>query len=85
MNFYGIATWYLGYLAINSFSHANFELKSEDYNRWIGRDRHEHHVPLAASLQVLGQFRIGNTRLDRLFRTEWRHYALAYDRISSAP
>ena len=27
LNFLGIAGWYIGYLVINSFSHANFELK----------------------------------------------------------
>lgn len=27
LNFYGVAGWYIGYLVINSFSHANFELK----------------------------------------------------------
>jgi sterol desaturase/sphingolipid hydroxylase (fatty acid hydroxylase superfamily) len=34
---FGIAGWYIGYLVINSFSHANFELKSKDYNRWLGK------------------------------------------------
>ena len=27
-NIYGIAAWLIGYLVINSFSHANFEIKS---------------------------------------------------------
>jgi Delta7-sterol 5-desaturase len=36
VNFYGIAAWYIGYLLINSFSHANFELKSSRYNRFFG-------------------------------------------------
>ena len=37
LNFFGIAAWYIGYLVINSFSHANFELKSHNYNRWFGQ------------------------------------------------
>ena len=37
LNAFGIAAWYIGYLVINSFSHANFELKSTDYNRWLGK------------------------------------------------
>ena len=37
LNTLGIAAWYIGYLAINSFSHANFELKSKDYNHWLGK------------------------------------------------
>ena len=36
LNFYGIAAWYIGYLVINSFSHANFEL-TKDYNRGWAR------------------------------------------------
>ena len=33
LNFYGIAAWYVGYLIINSFSHANYEIKPERFNR----------------------------------------------------
>src|SRR6185503_9707128 len=37
LNFACIAGWYIGYLLINSFSHANFELKSAGYTRLIGQ------------------------------------------------
>ncbi len=37
LNFYGIAIWYVGYLIINSFSHANFEFRPENFNRFLGR------------------------------------------------
>jgi sterol desaturase/sphingolipid hydroxylase (fatty acid hydroxylase superfamily) len=82
MNFYGIATWYLGYLAINSFSHANFELKSEDYNRWIGRIVTSTTYHSLHHSRYLGNFGLGTRVLDRLFKTEWRDYERLYDRIS---
>ena len=36
-NFYGVAGWHVGYLVVNSFSHANFEFKSKYYNRAVGK------------------------------------------------
>jgi hypothetical protein len=36
-NFIGIALWYVGYLVINSFGHANFELKPVKFNLFLAR------------------------------------------------
>jgi sterol desaturase/sphingolipid hydroxylase (fatty acid hydroxylase superfamily) len=44
VNAFGIATWYVGYLLINSFSHANFELKSRDYPRSLDSLHHSRYT-----------------------------------------
>src|SRR5262249_11997780 len=82
LNAYGIAAWYIGYLVINSFSHANFELKSKDYNRRLGQlltsttNQSPHHP------RYTGNYGLGTRVLDRLFRTEWDDYEQLYERIS---
>jgi Delta7-sterol 5-desaturase len=82
LNFYGISTWYVGYLIINSFSHANFELKPIGYNRTLGK------VITSATYHSLhhsrytGNYGLGTRLLDQIFMTEWDDYEPLYDRIS---
>jgi Delta7-sterol 5-desaturase len=82
LNFFGIATWYMGYLLINSFSHANFELKPEDYNRWSGRVVTSTTYHSLHHARYVGNYGLGTRVLDKLFRTEWEDYERLYDRIS---
>lgn len=82
MNLYGIATWYAGYLVINSFSHANFELKSKDYNRRIGRVLTSTVYHSLHHARYIGNFGLGTRILDRVFKTEWDDYELIYGRVS---
>lgn len=82
LNFYGIAGWYAGYLIINSFSHANYELKPERFNRTFGK------VITSATYHSLhhsrytGNYGLGTRVLDRLFGTEWDDYEPLYERVS---
>jgi lathosterol oxidase len=82
MNFFGIAAWYIGYLIINSFSHANFELKSVGFNLSLGK------VITSATYHSLhhsrytGNYGLATRVLDQLFGTEWGDYEALYDRVS---
>ena len=82
LNFFGIAGWYIGYLVINSFSHANFELKSADYNRLLGKILTSTTYHSLHHSRYTGNYGLGTRFLDRLFKTEWQDYEHAYDRIS---
>lgn len=82
LNFYGIAGWYIGYLIINSFSHANFELKSRDYNRVLGKVLTSTTYHSLHHSRYTGNYGLGTRLLDRLFRTEWEDYEPLYDRVS---
>lgn len=74
VNYYGIVTWYLGYLIINSFAHANFEPKSDKYldrvGRWITSTTYHslHHS------RYVKNYGLGTRFLDRLHDTEWADY-----------
>ena len=83
LNFYGIAAWYVGYLIINSFSHANFEFRPKDYNRLVGKVLTTHDLSLAASLAVHRQLRPRHAGPRPAFGTEWDDYERLYDRVSS--
>jgi lathosterol oxidase len=82
LNFLGIAAWYIGYLVINSFSHANFELKSRDYNRRLGRVLTSTTYHSLHHSRYTGNYGLGTRILDRVFKTEWDDYEELYDRIS---
>lgn len=82
LNFYGVAGWYIGYLVINSFSHANFELKSERYNRFLGKLLTSTTYHALHHSRYTGNYGLGTRLLDRLFGTEWPDYEPLYDRVS---
>jgi len=67
---------------INSFSHANFELKSKDYNRWLGKLLTSTTYHSLHHSRYTGNYGLGTRVLDRLFRTEWDDYEQLYERIS---
>ena len=83
LNFYGVAAWYIGYLIINSFSHANFELKSKNYNRWLGQVLTSTTYHSLHHSRYTGHYGLGTRCLDRLFGTEWDDYEQVFDRVSS--
>ena len=83
LNFFGIAGWYIGYLVINSFSHANFELKSENYNRWLGKVLTTTTYHSLHHSRYTGNYGLGTRILDRMFGTEWDDYEQVYGRVAS--
>lgn len=83
LNVFGIAAWYVGYLLINSYSHANFELKSATYNRWIGRVITSTTYHSLHHSRYIGNYGLGTRVLDRLFKTEWDDYEALYQQIAA--
>src|SRR5205085_6151896 len=66
LNFFGIAAWYVGYLIVNSFSHANYELRS--YNGWVGRVLTSTTYHSLHHSRYTGNYGLGTRILDRLFK-----------------
>jgi Delta7-sterol 5-desaturase len=82
LNFAGIAAWYIGYLMINSFSHANFELKSADYTRLAGKVLTTTTYHSLHHSRYIGNYGLGTRVLDRVFKTEWGDYEPLYRQIT---
>lgn len=82
LNFYGIAAWYAGYLIINSFSHANYEIKPERFNRTLGKVLTSATYHSLHHSRYTGNYGLGTRVLDRLLGTEWDDYEPLYERVS---
>ena len=81
-NFYEVAGWYVGYLVVNSFSHANFEFKSKYYNRAVGKVLTSTTYHSLHHSRYTGNYGLGTRLLDRIFGTEWEDYEQVFERIS---
>lgn len=83
LNFYGIAAWYVGYLIINSFSHANFELRPGDYNSLVGKILTSTTYHSLHHSRYTGNYGLATRALDQIFNTEWTDYEKLYKRIAA--
>ena len=83
LNFFGIAAWYIGYLIINSFSHANFEFRPKSYNHLFGKVLTTTTYHSLHHSRYTGNYGLGTRILDRIFGTEWEDYERLYDRVSA--
>jgi Delta7-sterol 5-desaturase len=81
LNAYGVAAWFVGYLIINSFSHANFEIKSKHYNRFLGKVLTTTTYHSLHHARYTGNYGLATRFLDRIFKTEWPDYGELYDQI----
>ncbi len=82
VNFFGIAAWYVGYLIINSFSHANFEFRPPKHNESAGRVIGSTTYHSLHHSRYTGNYGLGTRILDRLFQTEWEDYEAVYLRVN---
>jgi len=82
LNFHGIAFWYIGYLVINSFSHANFEMRPGSYNRWLGKVFTSTTYHSLHHSRYTGNYGLATRFLDRLLDTEWTDYEKLFNRVA---
>ena len=82
LNFYGIAVWFAGYLIVNSFGHANFEFRSQDYNAFFGKILTTTAYHSLHHSRYTGNYGLATRFLDKLFVTEWPDYEALYERVT---
>lgn len=78
VNFYGVAGWFVGYLIINSFSHANFEFRGGRYNEHVGQVLATTTYHALHHSRYINHFGLGTRFLDRSLDTEWPDYEPLY-------
>ena len=81
-NFFGICAWFIAYIVINSYSHANFEIKSPKYLDFVGKYLTSTTYHSLHHARYTGNYGLGTRFLDRLFGTEWPDYEPLYRRIT---
>jgi sterol desaturase/sphingolipid hydroxylase (fatty acid hydroxylase superfamily) len=82
VNFYGVAGWFIGYLVINALHHANYEIKSERYNRWFGQIFTTTTYHSLHHSRYTKNYGLGMRVFDRVLGTEWADYEPVYRRIT---
>jgi len=82
LNFFGIAAWYVGYLVINSFSHANFEVKSAHFQRRAGKILTSTTYHALHHSRYSNNYGLGTRIFDRIFKTEWPDYDPLFEQIA---
>ena len=82
LNFYGVAGWFVGYLVINSFSHANFEMRPGDYNSFVGKVLTSTTYHSLHHSRYTGNYGLATRALDQIFATEWSDYENLYKRVA---
>ena len=81
LSFFGVAGWYVGYLIINSYSHANFEFKSESYLDFAGKFLASTTYHSLHHSRYVNNYGLGTRFLDRWLGTEWADYENLYARV----
>jgi sterol desaturase/sphingolipid hydroxylase (fatty acid hydroxylase superfamily) len=74
----------LAYLIVNSYSHANFEMKSPKFLRAAGTVLTSTTYHSLHHSRYTGNYGLGTRFLDKLFGTEWPDYEAIYTRVTSA-
>ncbi|HID68597.1 MAG TPA: sterol desaturase family protein [Roseibacterium sp.] len=81
LNFFGIATWFVGYLIINSYGHANFEIRGEAFMALKGTVLTSTVYHALHHSRYIGNYGLGTRILDRLFGTEWPDSAAVFNKV----
>ena len=83
VNFFGVASWFAIYLVINSYGHANYEIRSEKFMQLKGRFLTSTVYHALHHSRYTGNYGLGTRFLDRLFNTEWPDSEAVFARVVS--
>jgi sterol desaturase/sphingolipid hydroxylase (fatty acid hydroxylase superfamily) len=81
MNFFGVATWFVGYLIINSFGHSNYEVRPKSFMDVRGKFITSTVYHALHHSRYTGNYGLGTRFLDRMFGTEWPDSEAVFDRV----
>lgn len=81
LNFFGIAAWFVGYLIINSYGHANYEIRGETFMALKGTVLTSTVYHALHHSRYTGNYGLGTRILDRVFGTEWPDSEAVFDKV----
>lgn len=81
LNFFGVAAWFVGYLIINSYGHANYEIRGVTFMALKGTVLTSTVYHALHHSRYTGNYGLGTRVLDRIFGTEWPDSAAVFDRV----
>ncbi|RYE59229.1 MAG: sterol desaturase family protein [Sphingobacteriales bacterium] len=81
VNFSGVCTWYLGYLVVNSFGHANFEIRGPAFLNKAGKKATSSIYHALHHSRYVKNYGLGTRVLDQKHGTEWTDYEAVYTQV----
>lgn len=81
LNFYGVGGWFIVYLAVNSFGHANYEIRSAGYMKLKGKYITSTVYHALHHSRYTGNYGLATRLLDQWFGTEWPDSEAVYDQV----
>ncbi|MEP1431038.1 MAG: sterol desaturase family protein [Rhizobiaceae bacterium] len=81
LNFFGVATWFALYLVINSYGHANYEIRSAGFLKVKGRYLTSTVYHALHHSRYTGNYGLGTRFLDQVFGTEWPDSDAVFERV----
>ena len=82
VNFFGAAGWFMAYLIVNSYGHANFEIRSPAFLTFPGKYVASTVYHSLHHSRFINNYGLGTRFLDGLFGTEWPDYEDVYRRVT---
>ncbi|MEX3017545.1 sterol desaturase family protein [Gymnodinialimonas hymeniacidonis] len=83
LNWFGVAAWFVAYLIVNSFGHANYEIRGETFMKLKGTVLTSTVYHALHHSRYTGNYGLGTRVLDRILGTEWPDVEAVYDRVVS--
>ncbi len=83
LNWFGVAAWFAAYLIVNSFGHANYEIRGETFMKLKGTVLTSTVYHALHHSRYTGNYGLGTRVLDRILGTEWPDVEAVYDRVVS--
>lgn len=81
LNFYGLATWFVLYLTVNSYGHANYEIRSPSFMTLKGKFITSTVYHALHHSRYTGNYGLGTRFLDRWLSTEWEDSEAVFDQV----
>ncbi len=81
LNFFGVAAWFAIYLVVNSYGHANYEIRSPGFMKLQGIFITSTVYHSLHHSRYTGNYGLATRFLDRWFGTEWPDSEAAFDRV----
>lgn len=81
LNFYGVGAWFISYLVVNSFGHANYEFSSKRFENIIGRYLTSAIYHSLHHSRYTGNYGLATRFLDKWFGTEWPDSEAVIERV----
>ena len=81
LNFFGVAGWFFIYLMVNSYGHANYEIRSPAFMNWQGKFITSTVYHALHHSRYTGNYGLATRFIDQWLGTEWPDSEAVFERV----